>query len=51
MKTSHVMKLEDFTKPFIIEIDACNKGIGVVLMQENRPIAFFGKALAPRHMG
>lgn len=50
MTTALVVALADFTKEFIVENDVCSKGIGAVLMQEGRPLAFFSKALAPRHI-
>lgn len=51
MTTALVLALADFTQPFIIKIDACDKGMGAVLMQEGKPTAFFSKALAPRYLG
>lgn len=40
-----VLCLPNFTKPFIIECDASNSSVGVILMQENRPIAYFSQTI------
>ena len=43
-----VFSLPDFTKPFVIECDAFGSGMGAVLMQDGRPLAYFSKALKGR---
>ena len=48
MCSSPVLTLPDFSKEFTIEADACGTGIGAVLMQGGRPIAFYSKSLGPK---
>ena len=49
MTTTLVLGLPDFSAPFIVETDACDSGIGAVLIQHSQPIAFLNKALGPSH--
>lgn len=43
--------IQDFSKPFTVETDACRTGVGVVLSQEGKPLAFLSKALPTSKCG
>ena len=49
MTQASVLALSDFSKPFVIETDACDIGVRAVLTQGGRPLAYISQALAVRH--
>lgn len=48
MTSSLVFGLAKFGDPFAIEMNASDKGIKVIIMQEDQPIAFISKTLSPK---
>jgi hypothetical protein len=41
--SARVLSLPDFSRPFVIETDACDHGIGAVLLQQDHPLAYVGR--------
>ncbi|KFK40544.1 hypothetical protein AALP_AA2G009700 [Arabis alpina] len=48
MSTVLVLALVDFNVLFVVESDASGSGLGAVLMQNQRPLAYFSQALTER---
>jgi hypothetical protein len=51
MCTTPVLVLLDFTKTFVLECDASGKGIGAILMQDDKRLDFTSKQILERHLG
>lgn len=49
MTSTPVLALPDFSDKFIIECDASEAGIGAILIQNERPVAFYSQAMAAQH--
>ncbi|KAD7477187.1 hypothetical protein E3N88_00323 [Mikania micrantha] len=41
-----VLRLPNFSSPFVVESDASSEGVGAILIQDDHPIAYFSKALS-----
>jgi hypothetical protein len=51
MCTTPFPTLPEFKNTFVLECDASGKGIGEVLMQDGRPLAFTRKHILEHHFG
>lgn len=50
MSTAPVLALPDYSIPFTVETDASALGVGAVLMQKGKPLAFLSKGLSGKHL-
>jgi hypothetical protein len=49
LTTAPILQLLDFNRDFVMECVVSGTGLGVVLHQGDRPVAFFSRQLVPRH--
>lgn len=48
MTQAPTLAMPDFTRPFLLETDVSDYGLGAVLLQNNHPLAYFSKVLEPK---
>jgi hypothetical protein len=49
MSSTPILALPRFDLPFVVETDACETGMGAVLMQQGKPIACISKAFGEKN--
>ena len=48
--TAPMLQLPNFDEDFSLECDASETGIGAILMQNKKPVAYYNKVLSPRNL-
>ena len=51
MVQAPVLTLLDFSNLFVVEADASGTGLGAILMQDDRSLAYYSKALSTKALG
>lgn len=46
LMSASVLVYPDFQSPFTVETDACDVGVGTILLQKEHPVAFYSKKLS-----
>lgn len=46
--SSAILIMPDFNLPFVVECNASTSGVGAVLIQQNRPVAYFSKVISDK---